>query len=247
MIKKNKYGVYENMELGKEMMEDILKKSATRYLSYKEELGRLELQMLSNIEVVQPGETGLDGQEWNPPVEDRDGNPIMQQFGPNKGEPMEPWPKVEVKCKVLSCSGDKSLEDGAEKYFRIGGINSGLLKTFVKVIKNEGLEPKDFVGTKWSVYGEKENYWKYQVEYLGKGDIKEEPKAESKKQSNIDQTILDAIAFEKDQSKGEIPKTDFIARLAFVTKKKAKDIEGMWDDLISNNLIEDKNGKVKIK
>ena len=75
------------MELNKDLYEDILKKSATRYLNYREEYGRLELEMLSKIEVVAPGETGLDGTEWIPPVEDRDGNPIHVVWGIPKNAP----------------------------------------------------------------------------------------------------------------------------------------------------------------
>ena len=208
MIRKINKGVYENMELGKELFEDILKKSATRYLSYKEDLGRLEIIMLSKIEVVEPGMVGLDEQEWNPPVEDRDGNPIIQQFGPNKGEVMEPWAKVEVECRVLSCSGDKSLVDGGKKFFRIGGINSGLLKTFIRAIKQSEIDLEEFVGTKWSIYGEKQNFWKYTVEYLGTGDVEEDTKEDGTKKevvipkSNIDADIVSALKAKKDQSKG---------------------------------------------
>jgi hypothetical protein len=250
MIKKNKYGVIENMKLGKEMMEDILKRSATRYLSYKEDLGRLELQMLSEIEVVRPGEPSLDGNEWNPPVEDKDGNPIIQQFGPNKGKVMEPWTKVEVKVKVLNCSGDKSLADGSEKFFRLGGENSKLVGEFVKIITNEEITPDKFVGTKWSIYGEKTPFWKYQVEYLGREDVGEtiSKKAETKAkvEHNIDGAIVDALRVKKDQTKGSLQKVDLITSLSIVTHIKASDIEKMWNDLIKAKLIEEKDGKVFI-
>lgn len=237
------------MELNEEMFEEILEKSSSNYLSYREDTGRLEMQILSKIEVVQPGEVGLDGNEWNPPVEDRDGNPLIQKFGPNKGEPVEPWPKVEVKVDVLSCEGDKAMS--GEKIFRLGGINSGLTKNFIRSMKANEITQDDIVGTKWSVYGEKQQWWSYQIDYLGEGDVKDTSsnkpiKKEDKKDSKIDSKIIDALKVKKDTTSGEIPKTDILAVLSFATQKKTSEIEDMWQDLINAKLIKDNNGKVTI-
>jgi len=86
---------------------------------------------------------------------------------------MEPWAKVEAKCNVTSCGGDKALV-GEDKFFRFGGTNSGLLKAFIREMKNNDISNQDIVGTKWSIYGEKERFWRYQIEYLGSEDVSED-------------------------------------------------------------------------
>lgn len=148
-------------------MKDILNKPLSKYLSYKEEYGRLKVLIESPITVVNPNEKGLDGIVWNPPITDRDGNPIIERFGKDEGKPMKPWAKVEVQCKVLSCSGDKNLVDDSSKYFRIGSTNSGLLKAFIREMKNNEIDNNHIVGTKWTINGERDIFWTYHVEYLG--------------------------------------------------------------------------------
>jgi hypothetical protein len=250
-MRKEIKGVIRNMELPEDMFEDILKKSSSRYVSYREDTGRLEILLKTNIHVIEPGEVGLDGYEWDPPVEDRDGNPIIQKFGPNKGEAMEPWPKVEVKCDVITCTGDRALE-GEDKFFRLGGTNSGLLKAFVREMKNNDISNKDMKGTKWSIQGEKEQFWKYSVEYIGREDVSEDttlpPAKPTKKVSGIEQDTLDALKAKKDQSsKAGLPKSDVLAYLAFIRKEKSEDIEkNLWPKLIEEKVIEVKNNKIYI-
>ena len=247
------------MKLGQDMMEDILKKSATKYLSYREEHRRLELLMLSPIEVIAPGEIGLDEQEWKPMLEDKDGNPIIQKFGPNAGEPMEPWSKVEVKVKVTACEGDKSLVDDVEKYLRLSGFGkteTHFLKCFLQAMKKEEIDNDDLPGTKWSIYGEKEgNFWRYVIEYVGDEEVSDTPtnpikKAQQKKPkapSNLPKEIVDALAVKKDQSGGTSTKTDILSILSFATQKKPSEVETeYWQTLVDEGLVKEDGDKVTI-
>ena len=92
------------------MFDKILSSGPTQYFFHREEDGEVELIFTSPISVTEPGEEDLVGRVWNPPITDAQGNPLIEQFGANKGNPRQPWAKVEAKCLI----------NGVEKIYAFG-------------------------------------------------------------------------------------------------------------------------------
>jgi len=215
-------------ELTDDMFEDILKEIPSQYFYYKEDTGKIEVLMKSPIEKIEPGEEDLIGRVWNPPVEDAQGNPIMNRDGSTR----EPWAIFQAKCEI----------NGVEHVLGLGGERGAFLRTFAQVMKSNDIKNSELDGTKWSIFGVREKYWNYTIQYIGRGDESESPSTNT----NIDNKIVEALKVKKDMSEGGLAKNDVIAYLAVTTSNKAKDIESQWKDFIDSKLIKEEKGKVYI-
>jgi len=211
------------VEVTNDMLNNILKEAGGQYFFHKEDVGRIEIEFESSIEKFEPGDEDFAGRTWNPPVTDAQGNPLLDF----SGNPREPWAKFEAKAII----------NGAEKYYSFGGARSKQLTSFAEKMRAEGIDNKDLPGTKWSI--DRIGRWDWDVKYLGKGDSK----SSSSSNSNIDNKVVDAIRAKKDQSVKEMTKNDFKMYIKLMTNI---DVDDIWDNLLTDKLISEKDGKVII-
>jgi hypothetical protein len=208
------------VEVTNDMLNDILKEAGGQYFFHKEDVGEVEVEFESPIEKFEPGEEDFAGRMWNPPVMDAQGNPILDF----KGNPREPWAKLEAKCVI----------NGAHKFYSFGGPKSKNLTCFIEVMNREGIANKDLPGTRWSI--NRVGKWDWDIRYLGRGDS-----SSSSSSSTIDNKVIDAIRAKKDQSTKEMTKNDFKMYIKLMTNI---DIDDIWDNLLSDKLISEKDDKV---
>jgi len=213
------------MEVDNELLDQILKDSGGNYYYHKE--GTVILIFESGISKVEPGEEDSVGRIWNPPLADKQGNPILDF----QGNPKEPWAKFEARVII----------DGVSRVYGFSGVKSSILKNFVMAMKRENISNDKLPGTKWSI--ERVGRWDWNIKYLGREGDK---KSSSSKATKIDQKIIDALKVKKDQSPNGLSKSDVVGFLALVTTKKTFEIEAIWKSLIDSKLIQEKDNKVFI-
>ncbi len=217
------------VEVSNDMLNDILKEAGGQYFFHKEDVGEVILEFESSIEKFEPGDEDFAGRVWNPPVTDAQGNPILDF----SGNPREPWAKFEAKCVI----------NGAHKYYSFGGARSKNLTSFIEVMRASGIDNKDLPGTKWSV--NRVGRWDWDIKYLGKGETKSSPSPTNVK-SKIDSKIIEALKAKKDQSAGGLAKNDLIVYLNLVTNIGTDEINDIWDNLLSDNVIREQDNKIYI-
>jgi len=231
--------------LTNEMFDDLLKELPSQYFFYRDDTGPIEIEITHPIEKVEPEEEGLDGRVWNPPIQDKEGNPMLDL----QGNPREAWSKFEMKCKIWGKdSRDNVKLEGSERIYSLGGENGSQLRTFVRAMNDNGIRNEDLTGTKWSILGERgARFWNWTVRYLGKGEgdtPTPSPSTPSKKK--LDTKIKDALKTKKDQLKDGAAKEDIVGFLALVLGKKTSDIENIWEDITEAGWIKEENNKVYI-
>jgi len=224
------------MEITEDLFDDILKDGGSQYFFYQEDTGEIIVIFRSSMEKFEPGEEDFIGRVWSPKIMDAQGNPLLD----NKGNPREPWAKFEAKATI----------NNIDQILSMGGRKSPLLNNFIRAMKREDVSNKDLVGTKWSINKVGPGYNDWDIKYLGKEEEESSstsPQKEEKGDCNkIDDKIIEALKAKKDQTSNGVSKNDIISYLAFITHKKADEINEVWNDLIEQKIISIKDNKIYI-
>ncbi len=213
----------------------ILSEATSKYIFHREEMGEIKLVFTSPIQITNPGDEDLVGRLWSPPVEDADGNPILEKFGPNKGNPRQPWSKVEAECTI----------SGAPHIYSFGGKSSSSLRNMIQKMNENGIKNEDLPGTKWSI--NRTGPWDWTIEYLGKVETEKSasPTPQAKPDLGKIKEAISDLSKNPEWKAGKEMNT-FIQTLVFMTGSKPSEIKEMMADLVGEGVIVEAGGKVKI-
>lgn len=206
------------------------KEERPEFKSFYEADGSVIVVFKTGIAKVVPEDEDLFGRVWKPRLKDEHGEPIIDKFGTNKGNPREPWDKFEAKAEV----------NGAETIYGFGGKNSILIRGFISELKTNELSITDMPGTKWRIKCVPDGRFnKWNIEYLDKAEpTPVESKAEPS--GEYDQ-IADAVRGVRDDNRGMalagIPTKDLLDALEYKAKLSAKVIEKYIPQLEKDEVI----------
>ena len=246
-----------------DILKEILAESASAYFfqkikeketrdgfqSFYEDDGSVIVTFTTGMAQVEPEEIDLSGRSWNPRLKDKDGNPILDTFGANKGNPRKAWDKFEAKAII----------NETETVYGFGGKNGILIKGFVAEMTKNKIMNSQLPGTKWKIKcnlpagNNKFNTWS--IEFLGKGEIpKEKPKKNENNDSKPDNgynKLTNALIEVRDDNSGRalagFIKVDLIEALVFKTELNAKIIEKYFVQLEEDEIIRVDGEKVFIQ
>jgi len=214
-----------------DMMDEILASGPKQYFFQKEEDGEVTIVFTSSISIAEPGDEDLCGRIWNPPVNDANGNPILNA----NGKPRQPWAKVEAEANVK----------GAPVIYSLGGKNSSLFRTWISALKAFEIKNDELPGTKWTCT--KNGKWNWNIQYIGKEDISSSSPSiiDNKDLYQIKQTLMELKSKNQSISRG-VDKKQLIKTIALLTGKTQEEIDNMWYKLINEKVIAEKDGKVSV-
>jgi len=217
------------------MFDDILASGPRDWISQKEEDGEIRVVFTTPIAVIEPGDTDLSEREWNPPTEDANGNPYIEKFGPNKGNPVIPWAKVEAQCTV----------NGLPKTYSFGRKSGSCLRSIIAVMREHNIDNEDLPGTKWSITRVGSYDWK--VEYLGR----EETSSQSSSPKNdedvnkITEVLKELKSKNSELSKG-VSKEQIVQTVNLLAGISEETINKKWNTLLDKKIIEKVGDKIKV-
>lgn len=207
-----------------------------------EEDGSILSTFTSGIGQIEPGEEDLLGKIWNPPIKDKDGNPLLDK----SGKPKRAWDKFEVKAIIK----------GQEKLYGLGGNNSGQLRGVLTEMVKNNIKSDELPGTQWKI--KSLGSYKWDVTYLGKVELPKEAKKtneETKKPNGVSVKenerikVLQAVNQVKEKSPfsqklAGIGKADFINAVAFFSELDEKKVVSVWQEVLGEEIIKEVDGKV---
>jgi len=220
-----------------------VKEKETRegYKSFYEKDGSVIVTFKTGMAQIEPGEKDLIEQPWIPKLKDNDGNPILDTFGANKGNPRKAWDKFEAKAII----------NGTETVYGFGGKNGILLKGFVAEMMKNKIKNPELPSTKWKIKcipSGRFNTW--DIEFLGKGEV---PKVKPKKievSSNYDK-VVKAVSEIKEGNASRvlagIGKVELAGAIAYKSKLSEKEVEKVFPQLEENGVINITGDKVYIQ
>jgi len=196
----------------------------------------------SGIGQIEPGEEDLLGKIWNPPLKDKDGNPLLDK----DGKPKRAWNKFEVKAIIK----------GHEKLYGLGGSNSGQLRGVLMEMVKNNIKSEELPGTQWKI--KSLGSYKWDVTYLGKVELPKEtkkPNGNAKKADGVSTKenerikILQAVNEVKEKSPfsqklAGIGKADFINAVGFFSGLDEKKVVAIWQEVLGAGIIKEVDGKV---
>jgi len=224
--------------ISEDMFGDILKSGPSQFI-YPPKEGEPEIVVVfqSSISITNPGDEDVLGKIWDPPTEDANGNPIIDKFGPNKGNPMQPWAKVEAQV----------TKGGSPSVLTFGRKNGAFLREFGIKMNEEDITNQDLKGTKWSI--QRTGRYNWSIEYLGREEsdssTPKEEKKENKDLESIKSSLVSLKSGNPDVAKG-VDKNQLMQNLVFITGLKPDAIKSNWDKLIKEKIIEEKDNTVKV-
>ena len=199
-------------------LDKILAESPAQYFFHKEENGEVTVVFTSGIRKVDPGNEDSVGRMWNPKTID------------DKGQVKEPWSKFEATVMM----------DGVPFVYSFGGKGGSLLIKFVSAMKYNGISNADLPGTKWSI--NRASKWDWVMKYLGREAV-----------TIGDTLVLFKTALKAVKEKNApvamsgFNKADIISSVCFLTKKKPQEINDIWSQLLLEEVISEKDGKIFIR
>ena len=217
------------------MFDDMLSSGPRDWFAQKEEDGEVRIVFTTPIAVVNPGDTDLSEREWNPPVADANGEPYLEKYGPNKGNPVIPWTKVEAQCTIK----------GIPKTYSFGRQTGSCLRHIMNAMRENDIKNDKLPGTKWSVTRSGSYDWK--VEYLGREEIESSPSKEDPELiGKIKQTLNDVKSKNKEISTTGVSKEQIIQTVNLLAGIPEEDIKDQWHNLMAQKLLERKGDMVII-
>jgi len=146
------------------------------------------------------------------------------------------WPKNEI----------KALVDEETKIFSLGWTTGALLRKFIAQCKKNGITPDDLPGTKWTM--EKTGEYEYDIQFLGKSDstsAKKPKETGSDEYRKVKETI-ESLKDEPELAEGKT-KDSFLAIVGLKAHMPKADVQKQFDDLVSNDVIQEVDGKIVIQ
>ena len=217
------------------------KETREEFKPFYEKDGSVIVVFKGGIAKIEPEDEDLFGRVWKPKLKDEEGNPILNKFGPEKGNPREPWDKFEAKAEI----------NGKETIYGFGGKNSVLIKGFISEMKANNISVADMPETKWKIKCVVDGgFNKWDISYLGKGEIKKESPKDTQPPNEYDK-IADAIRGVRDDNMGRalagLDKNDLIEALVYKTELNVKVIEKHIPQLEKDEVVRLDGDKVFIQ
>jgi len=141
------------------------------------------------------------------------------------------------------------VSSGKEMVYGFGGKNSIPFKAICNEMSKNGIKNVDLPGTKWQIKCIDMKKFRWDFTYLGKEELKQEKKKENgnSKEATL-QKVKDALNHVKDANPGKIlvgiGKGDLIDAVGFFSNLNEKQINSVWQQLITDGIIREQEDKV---